>query len=149
RNAMSVVTETNAIVKRAVDAAVQKGEEVGIQVVAYHGNQIIADVAAGAADPKTGKKVDADTLFNIWSVSKAVTATALHMQADRGLVEYDKPVATYWPEFGANGKGGITVRHVLMHRSGVPQMPEGVTPENVVDWEWVVNGLAKLKPLAA
>jgi CubicO group peptidase (beta-lactamase class C family) len=146
---VSVFQQTNAIVQQAVDRAVDKGDEVGIQVVAYHGDQLLCDVASGSADPKTGKKVTHDTLFNIWSVSKGVAATALHIQAERGLVDYDAPMAAYWPEFGANGKGGITVRHVLMHRSGLPQMPAGVTPENIIDWNWVVSELAKLKPLAA
>src|SRR5262245_53952641 len=126
---MSVLLESNAIVQRAVDEAIRKGDEIGLQVVAYYRDQVIADVAAGVAVPKTGAPLTHDTLFNIWSVSKAVTVTAVHIQADRGLIEYDAPMATYWPEFGANGKGGITVRHALMHRSGVPQMPEEMTPE--------------------
>ena len=146
---MSVLEESNAIVQRAVDTAIGKREEVGIQVCAYHGNRVIADVAAGIADPGTDKAVTHQTLFNIWSVSKAVTATAVHIQADRGLIEYDAPVARYWPEFAANGKGAVTVRHVLMHRSGVPQMPRGVTPELIVDWEWMVKEIANLEPLAA
>jgi CubicO group peptidase (beta-lactamase class C family) len=145
---MSVLKESNAIVQRAVDSAIRKGDEVGIQVVAYHGNQIIADVASGIADPKSAKPVDHDTLFNIWSVSKAVTATAVHIQAERGLIEYDAPVARYWPEFAAKGKGAVTVRHVLMHRSGVPQMPDGATPELICDWDWMIKGIAGLEPLA-
>src|SRR5579862_3603539 len=145
---MSVLKESNAIVQRAVDNAIRKGDEVGIQVVAYHDNQIIADVASGIADPESAKPVDHDTLFNIWSVSKAVTATAVHVQAERGLIEYDAPVARYWPEFGAKGKGAVTVRHVLMHRSGVPQMPDDMTPERMCDWNWMVKGIADLEPLA-
>ena len=44
-----------------------------------------------------------------------------------GLIDVDAPVMRYWPEFGANGKAATTVRHVLTHRAGIPQMPEGVT----------------------
>ena len=53
------------------------------------------DCWAGLADPATGRTVDGDTLFNVFSVTKAVTATALHIQAERGLIDYDATVATY------------------------------------------------------
>jgi len=142
-------TKSNDIVRKAVEASIRDHGEIGVQVCAYKDGRKIADVAMGVADVETGRMVDTGTLFNIWSISKAVIATALHIQADRGLVEYDAPVARYWPEFAANGKEGITVRHVLMHRSGAPQMPEGSTPERICDWEWVVRGLAAVKPLAA
>jgi CubicO group peptidase (beta-lactamase class C family) len=145
---MSAFEESNAIVQRAVDAAIRRGDEIGIQVVAYYGDRLIADVASGVADPEISKPVDYDTLFNIWSVSKAVTATAIHILADRGLLDYDAPMARYWPEFAAKGKGAVTVRHILMHRSGVPQMPDGMTPERMSDWDWMVKHIADLEPLA-
>jgi CubicO group peptidase (beta-lactamase class C family) len=141
-------TESNRIVRDAVEATIRDRGEIGVQVAAYVEGRKFVDVAAGVADLETGRLVDSGTLFNIWSISKAVVATALHIQAERGLIDYDAPVARYWPEFAANGKDGITVRHVLMHRSGAPQMPEGSTPERICDWEWMVRGLAALKPLA-
>jgi len=145
---MSALEQSKALVQKAVENAVKTGQEVGVQVCAYYGDKVIADVSTGIADVKTGKTVTPDTLFNIWSVSKGVSATCLHVLAERGHIEYDKPVAEYWPEFAANGKGGVTVRHILMHRSGVPHMPENVTPERMVDWEWMVKEIAALKPLA-
>jgi CubicO group peptidase (beta-lactamase class C family) len=79
-------------------------------------------------------------------VIKAVTAVALHIQAARGLVDYDAPVARYWPEFAANGKEKVTVRHVLQHRSGVWQMPADVTPERMADYAWTCDAIARLAP---
>jgi CubicO group peptidase (beta-lactamase class C family) len=81
-------------------------------------------------------------------VTKAVAATALHMQVYRGLVDYDAPVAKYWPEYGAHGKQGTTVRDVLTHRACIPQMPAGVTPERMCDWQWMVDAIADLTPVA-
>ena len=141
-------TRANAIVKSAVDNAISRGVETGVQVAAYLNGDLVIDTWGGLADEETGRKVDGDTLFNVYSVTKAVAAVALHLQADRGLIEYDAPVARYWPEYGANGKGGTTVRHVLTHRACVPQMPAGVTPERLCDWDWMVRAIAALEPLA-
>lgn len=135
-----------ALFKGAVEQAIARGE-VGLQVAVYAGNELVVDIWAGTADVTTNKPVDANTLFPTFSVIKAVTATALHIQASRGLVDYDAPVARYWPEFGINGKDKVTVRHVLQHSSGVWQMPEDVTPERLADYDWVCASIAKLKPM--
>lgn len=138
-------TRHQELVQQALQHAVDQGE-IGVQVAAYLGPDLIVDAWTGAADRDTDRPVDGETLFPVFSVTKAVTATALHIQADRGLVDYDAPIAEYWPEFAQNGKGGITVRHVLTHRSGAPQMPEGVTPELTCDWDWMVDRLARITP---
>ncbi|NKI15991.1 beta-lactamase family protein [Spongiibacter sp. KMU-166] len=134
-------------VDQAIAAAIGRGE-VGIQVAAYHNGELVLDTWGGLADPQRNIPVDGDTLFNVYSVTKAVAATALHIQVDRGLVDYDARVADYWPEYAANGKGATTVRDVLTHRAGVPQMPDAVTPELMCDWEWMTTAIADLAPLA-
>jgi len=139
----------NSIVQKAVDTAIREGGEIGLQVAAYVNGELVVDVWGGLADETTGRKVDGETLFPVFSVTKAVTATALHIQAERGLVDYDTPIAHYWPEFAAQGKDKGTVRDALTHRIGIPQMPEGVTPEQMCDWEWMVQRLADTKPLFA
>ncbi|MFL6679619.1 MAG: serine hydrolase domain-containing protein [Burkholderiaceae bacterium] len=139
----------NAPVQRAIDHAIAAGREIGVQVAAYHRGQLVVDAWGGSADPATGRPVTGDTLFNVYSVTKAVAATALHMLVDRGRLAYDAPVATWWPEYAAHGKGATTVRDVLTHRAGVPQMPAGVTPERLCDWDWMTRAIADLAPLAA
>lgn len=146
---MSVsVSGANARVQRAIDDAIAAGQEIGVQVAAYRDGTLVIDAWGGLADPASGRKVDGDTLFNVFSVTKAVAATALHILADRGFIEYDAPVARYWPEYGVNGKERTTVRDVLTHRACVPQMPEGVTPELMCDWDWMTTRIAALTPLA-
>jgi CubicO group peptidase (beta-lactamase class C family) len=137
-----------AKVQRAIDDAVARGTEVGVQVAAYLDGELVVDAWGGLADPATGRKVDGATLFNVYSVTKAVAAVALHIQADRGLIDYNAPVAKYWPEYAANGKGSTTVRDILTHRACVPQMPADVTPELMCDWDWMTRAIAALEPLA-
>lgn len=138
------VTAISADLQAAFAEAARYGEE-GLQVAAYLGTELIVDAVFGEAD-RSGRPVTPDTLFPVFSFSKAVAATALHIQAERGLVDYEAPVAHYWPEFATNGKGDILVRHVLSHQSGIAQMPEGVTPELLADWDWMTAQIAAFRP---
>lgn len=138
--------ETEHLFQQAIETAIREQGELGLQVAIYHDNELVVDAWGGIADETTGRKVDGDTLFPVFSVVKAVTATALHIQAERGLIAYDQPIAHYWPEFAAQGKEHATIRDALSHRLGIPQMPEGVTPELMSDYDWMVDQLAKMKP---
>jgi CubicO group peptidase (beta-lactamase class C family) len=133
------------MIQRALEIATERGEQ-GVQVAAYVDGELVVDAWIGDARPG-GPPVDGDTLFPVFSVTKAVTSTALHVQAERGYVDYEQPVATYWPEFAANGKESLTVRHVLSHQSGIPQMPDGVTPERLADWDWMTQRVAEFTPM--
>ncbi|MFI1238919.1 serine hydrolase domain-containing protein [Nocardia salmonicida] len=79
-----------------------------------------------------------------FSTGKGVAATVLHRVAERGLIDYEEPVATYWPEFGAHGKDDITVRDVLSHRAGLHRV-RGLVPgrEGILDYDAVVTALAE------
>ena len=145
---MTIIQRANAAVTHAIDKALASGKEVGVQVAAYLRGKLVVDTWGGVADPRTGRMVDGDTLFNVYSVTKAVAATAIHMLVDRGVLDYDTPIVKWWPEYGAHGKEKTTLRHVLTHRAGVPQMPDGVTPKQLVDWDWMARAIAGLTPLA-
>src|SRR5215210_5394774 len=134
-------------VQQLIDGLVESGDEIGLQVAAYVNGELVVDTWSGVADEATGQPVDGDTLFTSWSTTKGFVATCLHILADRGQVDYDTPVATYWPEFGVHGKDVVTVREALAHRAGVPQMPEGVTSEMMTDWDAMCAAIASLKPL--
>ena len=137
----------NQAVQEAVDLAIREHGEVGIQVAAYLDGKLVVDLWDGIANATTGRKVKPDTLFHVFSVTKAMAAVALHIQVDRGLVDYEAPVARYWPEFGKHGKEKIAIYDILTHRAGIPQMPVGVTPELMCDWDWMVGQIAEMRPL--
>jgi CubicO group peptidase (beta-lactamase class C family) len=143
---MTVGDNTSVIMDEALATALA-ANEVGVQICAYRNGEPVVDAWAGDMGGAHGEPVRAETLFPIFSVSKAVTATALHIQAERGVVEYDAPIATYWPEYGTRGKERITIRDVLTHRAGVPQMPADVTPERMCDWDWMIDRLADVEPV--
>ncbi len=130
-----------------LQALVDGGDEIGVQVCAYQDGRQIIDSFAGIADNSTGRPVDGDTLFNVFSVTKAVAATVLHVQAERGVLRYEDTVASIWTEFGENGKQDVTIADVLQHRSGVPQMPAEVTPDRMCDWRWMTDHIAALEPV--
>ena len=141
------MTDLNARVKEALEALIASGAESGLQVAAWHRGEQVVDAWAGLADAETGRPVDGDTLFTSFSCTKGVTATAIHLLVERGALAYDEPVAAHWPEFARRGKQGVTIRHALTHRAGTPQMPEGVTPALMADWEYMCGAIAALEPL--
>jgi CubicO group peptidase (beta-lactamase class C family) len=122
--------------------------EVGVQVAAYLDGELIVDAWTGTADPAgSGRLVDGDTLFSVFSVTKGVTATALALLVERGIVSYEAPVTDYWPEYGNNGKAGTTVADVMSHRAGIPRMPNAVTPEQICDWDYMVKAVEAAAPV--
>jgi CubicO group peptidase (beta-lactamase class C family) len=141
------MSKAQAAVQAVLDALVAEDQERGLQVAAYLDGKLIVDAWAGIADPATGRPVDGDTLFVVFSTTKGITATVIHLLAERGLLDYDAPVAHYWPEFAANGKGGITMRHALTHSAGIPQLPDGLQPADLRDWDECCRQVAALTPL--
>ena len=91
-----MAADPNRIVQQAVDVAISERGEIGMQVAAYLDGKQVVDVWGGLADETVGRKVDADSIFPVFSVIKGVTAVALHIQAERGLVDYAMPIAHYW-----------------------------------------------------
>jgi CubicO group peptidase (beta-lactamase class C family) len=88
-----------------------------------------------------------DTLFNLFSASKAITAMVLHLLDDRGLVHLDDAVAEYIPEFRRNGKDWITLRHILTHRAGMPTIPgQKVDIAILTDWDRIIDILCDARP---
>ncbi|EHN11804.1 Esterase A [Patulibacter medicamentivorans] len=94
----------------------------GGSFVVRHRDRVLVDIWAGVADPASGQPWRRDSLGLSFSTSKGVASTVIHRLADQGLLDYDEPVATYWPEFRAGGKGAITVRQLLTHQAGLDRL---------------------------
>jgi CubicO group peptidase (beta-lactamase class C family) len=104
----------------------------GGALAVYVDGEPVVDVWTGWSDRHGEQRWTADTGAMVFSASKGVASTVLHRLADHGLLDYDAPVAQYWPEFGANGKASITVRNMLRHRAGLSHL-KGVSKEELLD----------------
>ena len=122
----------------ALEHAVALGER-SVQVAAYLGNDLLVDASIGPAPP--------DAVFPLFSMGKAFTALAVHVQAERGLLDLDAPLADVWSEYGNAGKQAITPAMVLAHRAGVPQVPGWLTPQRLGEWDAITAALAGEEPL--
>src|ERR1700722_1173324 len=93
--------------------------DCGLSLAVDVDGRTAVDVYGGFAGEARPRPWERDTIVNVWSTTKTVTSLAVLMLADRGLVDLDAPVARYWPEFAANGKEQVLVRHLMSHSSGV------------------------------
>ena len=140
-------TALNGKVLGLLQRQIEQGQQLGVQVAAYQNGEQIVSVASGQMGPEDPRPVLADTLFSSFSTTKGVAATALHILADRGLIDYDAPVARYWPEFAEAGKDDtVLVRHLLSHTAGLPSWDQRLEPTDLYDWDLVCGLLAKQAP---
>ena len=98
----------------------------------YLDGEPVVDVWTGTCDRRGRRHWEADTAPMVFSATKGVASTVIHRLADRGLIDYDAPVAEYWPEFAANGKAAITVRDVMRHRAGLSHL-RGLRRRDLLD----------------
>jgi CubicO group peptidase (beta-lactamase class C family) len=127
-------------------ASFQQGNEIGAAVSVYLRGKPVVDLAAGLRDPRSGETYSSDTLQPIFSATKGITELAANMLADRGRLDFDIPVAFYWPEFAQAGKSEIPVRWLLTHESGVLGLDPSISYEQLLDWSFVVERLAAQPP---
>jgi CubicO group peptidase (beta-lactamase class C family) len=116
----------------------------GALSVYLHGEPVV-DVWTGYADRGGTEFWTADTGAMVFSVTKGMASTVIHRLVDRGLIDYDDPVATYWPEFGANGKADITVRDVMRHRAGLSHL-SGVSKADLLNHQAMEERIAAAAP---
>lgn len=133
-------------VRRALQQNFEDNDELGAAVAVYWRGAPVVDLWGGYQDAERRKTWNRDTLICQMSVAKAVTAFCVHVLADRGLVDLDAPVARYWPEFAAEGKGGVTVAWALSHLASVP-VADAAPRGAIFDWEGMTRAIADQKPL--
>ena len=117
--------------------------DTGAACVVYAGGSPVVDIWAGMTDRGPWQP---DTRSCLFSVSKGVTTICVLMAVERGAIDLDAPVVTYWPEYGDRGKGTTTVRQLLAHQAGLPAPTADLTPDDVRAWEPVARALAEQAP---
>jgi len=135
-----------AALAEALDHAITADEECGAAIAIDVDGESVVDIWGGHADADRTTPWTSDTIVNVWSSTKNITALAGLMLIDRGLIEAHTPVAEVWPEFGANGKQHIEFRHLLTHSSGLSAWEQPVAIEDVLDWDRSTSMLAAQAP---
>ena len=135
--------EQFAAVAQALGNALETGDAGGSAAVFVAGEPVV-DVWGGYADGTRTRAWERDTIVNVFSVTKTMTALCALILVDRGLLDPDAPVARYWPEFAAAGKESVLVRHLLAHTAGLPDW-EGPVVE-LHDWTAATRRLASSAP---
>ncbi len=122
------------------------GADVGAAFCATLDGETVVDLWGGHADAAGTQPWQRDTIVNVYSTTKTMTALVALLLADRGDLDFDAPVARYWPEFAANGKAGVKVSHLMSHSAGLSGWKEPITGHDLYDWEKVTSLLAAQAP---
>ena len=122
------------------------GADVGASFCATVDGETVVDLWGGTADEARTRPWVKDTIVNVYSTTKTMTALTALLLADRGELDFDAPVARYWPEFAANGKERIKVSHLMSHSAGLSGWKEKIAKDDLYDWEKATSLLAAQAP---
>jgi CubicO group peptidase (beta-lactamase class C family) len=135
-----------ASVRDVLGQNLASGADVGASFCATHNGETVVDIWGGFADEARTRPWEQDTIVNVYSTTKTMTALTALLIADRGELDFDAPVARYWPEFSANGKERIKVSHLMSHSAGLSGWKEPICGEDLYDWDKVTSLLAAQAP---
>jgi CubicO group peptidase (beta-lactamase class C family) len=135
-----------AAVRDGFEANLESGADVGASFCATLDGEIVVDLWGGYADPGRTRPWTRDTIVNVYSTTKTMTALVALILADRGELDFDAPVARYWPEFAAAGKAGVKVSHLMSHSAGLSGWKEPISKADLYDWEKATSLLAAQAP---
>ena len=133
-------------VKDAFAENFEKRSEVGAAAAVVLDGKSVVDIWGGYADKAATRPWTRDTLVNVYSTTKGVTAICAHRLVDKGLLDIDAPVAKYWPEFAQAGKDKLPVRFLLSHRAGLPAVRKILDGDALFNWTTMANALAEQEP---
>ncbi|HEY1631587.1 MAG TPA: serine hydrolase domain-containing protein [Rhizomicrobium sp.] len=122
------------------------GADLGASVCVTRDGETVVDLWGGYGDAAKTRPWRRDTIINVYSTTKTMTALTALLLADRGLIDFSAPVAKYWPEFAANGKAGVTVAHLMSHSAGLSGWKETISKSDLYDWEKMTSLLAAQAP---
>ncbi len=121
-------------------------DEVGASLAVTVEGEMVVDLWAGYRDAAKTLPWEEDTIVNVWSTTKTMSALCALVLADRGEIDLYAPVTRYWPAFGQNGKEKIEVRHFMSHSAGLAGTDEPISGTALYDWDRVVDALEKQAP---
>lgn len=136
-----------AALREAFARTLEDGLEQGAAVSVVLDGELVVDLWGGLRTRQPAQPWQSDTLVNVWSVSKGVVALAVAMLVERGRLDYEAPVAGYWPEFGAAGKQYITVEQLMSHQAGLDGLSVPLTEAQMYAGQPMVQALAAMAPL--
>ena len=129
-----------------LDGHIAAGSDVGSSFCATIEGKTVVDIWGGHADEARTRPWEKDTIINVYSTTKTMTALTALLLADRGELDFDAPVARYWPEFAASGKADVKVSHLMSHSAGLSGWKEPITEADLYDWEKATALLAAQAP---
>ncbi len=135
-----------APVRAGFEANLASGADVGASFCATVDGETVVDLWGGYADEGRTRPWERDTIVNVYSTTKTMTALTALLVADRGELDFDAPVARYWPEFAANGKADVKVSHLMSHSAGLSGWKETISEQDLYDWDKVTALLAAQAP---
>ncbi len=121
--------------------------EVGASLCVIVGGETVVDLWGGHINADHTTPWQRDTIANVYSTTKGIAATAAAMLVDRGQLDVNQPVASYWPEFAQAGKSDIPVRHLLTHEAGLAGLDAELPDGAALDWNLMVGALERQAPL--
>ncbi|MFF5009842.1 serine hydrolase domain-containing protein [Streptomyces phaeochromogenes] len=133
-------------VRDAVEHQLRSGAEVGLSLVVDVDGQQVVNLWGGHRDAARTHPWQRDTITNVWSITKTVAGLAALLLVDAGELDLYAPVARYWPEFAANGKQNVEVRHLLSHTSGVSGLDHPARLDDLYDVRAAASRMASQKP---
>ena len=122
-----------------------RGERGGACCVYYRGEKVV-DLWGGVRNTATGEPWQEDTMVIVYSATKGLAAMTLALAHSRGWLDYDAPVARYWPEFAQRGKEALTVRQLLAHQAGLFALDVPLDRDLLADFDRLAAVLARQKP---
>ena len=133
-------------VRNTLENSLRMGEDIGASVAVFVDGERVVDIWGGHLDVARTREWERDTIVNMFSTTKTMTAMAALLLADKGELDFNAPVAKYWPEFAAAGKQDVEVRHFLSHSAGLSGWTEPLVQEDLFDLEKITTLLAQQAP---
>ena len=138
--------ERFSLVREAFEANFYRGLDVGASMAVTLDGEFVVDLWGGHKDEDKTEPWEADTIVNVYSSTKTIAALTALVVADRGGIDFDAPVARYWPAFAAAGKKNVKVSHFMSHSAGLSGLAEPVSGEDLYDWDKITGLLAAQEP---